>query len=226
MRPVLTKLDDPADPRTAERHAMVADQLAARDIEDRRVLDAMRRVPRHRFVLDEYAASAYDDAPLPISSHQTISQPYIVAAMTQLARLTETSRVLEVGTGSGYQTAVLALIAAEVYSIEIHAELSAAAAQVLRSIGVLDDRIHLRVGDGWAGWPDAAPFDAILVTAAPPTVPPALAAQLTIGGRMVIPVGVLHQELLVITRESADHFRERTIFPVRFVPMTGTAQQH
>jgi protein-L-isoaspartate(D-aspartate) O-methyltransferase len=224
MQPLLSALDDPADPRVAERHAMVADQLAARDIEDRRVLDAMRRVPRHRFVPAEHAASAYDDAPLPISSHQTISQPYIVAAMTQLAQLGERARVLEVGTGSGYQTAVLTLIAAEVFSIEIHAELSASAAAVLRALGL--DHVQLRVGDGWAGWPDAAPFDAILVTAAPPTVPPALAAQLTMGGRMIIPVGVLHQELMVITRESPDRFRERTIFPVRFVPMTGTAQKH
>ena len=200
---------------------MIDEQLVARDIVDPWVLAAMAQVPRHRFVPDDAAALAYLDGPLPIPSGQTISQPYVVAAMSQLARVGDTARVLEVGTGSGYQTAVLAVLAAEVWSIEIHAELSAVADQRLRALGLVDDRVHLRVGDGWAGWPEAAPFDAIVVTAAPPTVPPALAAQLAIGGRLVIPVGVDHQELMVVTREDAARFTERTIFPVRFVPMTG-----
>jgi protein-L-isoaspartate(D-aspartate) O-methyltransferase len=220
VRPLLT---DPADPRAAERRAMVADQLASRDIDDPRVLEAMAAVPRHLFVPPEHAATAYHDAPLPIASHQTISQPYVVAAMSQLAQLGDRARVLEVGTGSGYQTAVLALLAAEVWSIEIHDELSHAAEAVLRGLGLGVDRVHLRIGDGWAGWPEAAPFDAILVTAAPPTIPPALAAQLALGGHLVVPVGTAHQELMVVTREAPDRFRERTIFPVRFVPMTGAA---
>jgi protein-L-isoaspartate(D-aspartate) O-methyltransferase len=204
---------------------MVAEQLAARDIDDARVLEAMRRVPRHHFVPEAEAFAAYADGPLPIASDQTISQPYVVAAMSQLAALGPGARVLEVGTGSGYQTAVLAVLAAEVWSVEIHPELTAAAAPRLHALGLGDDVVHLRVGDGWAGWPDAAPFDAILVTAAPPAVPPALAAQLAIGGRLVIPVGTAHQELMLITRDGADRFRERTVFPVRFVPMTGTAQR-
>ncbi len=218
MRPLL--IGD--DPRAAERHQMVVEQLAARDIDDASVLAAMRAIPRERFVPAHDAFAAYADGPLPIASGQPITQPYVVAAMTQLAALTPTSRVLEVGTGSGYQTAVLAALVAEVYSVEIHAELSATAAERLRALG-LDD-VHLRVGDGWAGWPEAAPFDAILVTAAPATVPPALAAQLAIGGRLVIPVGTADQQLMLVTRDAADRFRERTIFPVRFVPMTGTAQ--
>jgi protein-L-isoaspartate(D-aspartate) O-methyltransferase len=212
------------DPRSAERHQMVAEQLAARDIDDPRVLEAMRLVPRHRFVPEDESFAAYADGPLPIASGQTISQPYVVAAMTQLAAITASSRVLEVGTGSGYQTAVLAVLAAEVYSIEIHAELSATATSRLLAVGL--DNVNLHVGDGWSGWPEAAPFDAILVTAAPPAVPPALASQLAIGGRLVIPVGIAHQELMLVTRDAPDRFRERTVFPVRFVPMTGTAQRH
>lgn len=220
-QPVQPLLIEPDDPRAAERRRMIDEQLRSRDIEDARVLEAMALVPRHRFVPDEAAALAYVDGPLPIPAGQTISQPYVVAAMTQLARLGSDARVLEVGTGSGYQTAVLAVLGAEVWSIEIHAALSEAAAERLRALGLGDDRVHLRVGDGWAGWPEAAPFDAIVVTAAPPRVPPALAAQLALGGRLVIPVGVDHQELMVVTREAQDRFTERTIFPVRFVPMTG-----
>lgn len=220
MQPLLIDRDDP---RAAERRRMVDEQLASRDIVDPRVLEAMALVPRHRFVPPEAADLAYVDGPLPIPSGQTISQPYVVAAMTQLARVGPGARVLEVGTGSGYQTAVLAVLAAEVYSIEIHPELTAATEPRLRALGLGDDRVHLRVGDGWSGWPEAAPFDAIVVTAAPPTVPPALAAQLALGGRLVIPVGVDQQELMVVTREAHDRYSQRTIFPVRFVPMTGGA---
>ena len=202
---------------------MVAEQLASRDIDDPRVLEAMRTVPRHLFIPDHEAYAAYADGPMPIASGQTISQPYVVAAMTQLAQIGSGARVLEVGTGSGYQTAVLAVLGAEVWSVEIHANLSAAAELILRAIGLGPDVVHLRVGDGWEGWPEAAPFDAIVVTAAPPAIPPALAAQLAIGGRMVIPVGTFNQELMLVTRDAADRYRERTIFPVRFVPMTGGA---
>jgi len=209
-----------------ERRRMVREQLAARDITDPRVLSAMAAVPRHRFVPESMRAHAHDDGPLPIAHDQTISQPYVVAAMTQLAEIKAGARVLEVGTGSGYQTAVLAELGAEVWSIEIHADLSEAATAIVRDLGYGEDRVHLRVGDGWAGWPEAAPFDAILVTAAPPVIPPALPAQLAEGGHLVIPIGQLYQELRVITRLAGDHTRDETAFPVRFVPMTGTAQKH
>jgi protein-L-isoaspartate(D-aspartate) O-methyltransferase len=209
-----------------ERRRMVREQLAARDITDPRVLHAMATVPRHRFVPESLWSHAHDDGPLPIASHQTISQPYVVAAMTQLAEVKSSARVLEVGTGSGYQTAVLAELGAEVWSIEIHAELSVEAEAILRELGYSEERVHLRVGDGWAGWPEAAPFDAILVTAAPPVVPPALLAQLAPGGRLVIPIGTQYQELRIFTRIAGGQLREETAFPVRFVPMTGTALKH
>ncbi len=202
---------------------MVAEQLVERGIADPRVLEAMATIPRHRFVPDPIGGHAYDDGPLPIAHDQTISQPYVVAAMTELARVQPGSRVLEVGTGSGYQCAVLAALDAEVWSIEIHAELAAAAARELRALGFGDDRVHLRHGDGWAGWPEAAPFDAIVVTAAPPSIPRALREQLAIGGRLVIPVGVHDQHLMLITRDDVDRYTERAVFPVRFVPMTGAA---
>ncbi|MBK9034656.1 MAG: protein-L-isoaspartate(D-aspartate) O-methyltransferase [Myxococcales bacterium] len=201
---------------------MVRRQLAP-DITDERVLAAMAAVPRHAFVPAELVGYAYDDRPLPIGRAQTISQPFIVAAMTELAGIGPTSRVLEIGTGSGYQAAVLVALGAEVWSIEIDPVLAAHAATTLRGLGLGDDRLHLRVGDGWAGWPEAAPFTAILVTAAPPTVPPELVAQLARGGRMVIPVGAaaLDQELRLVLRAQDDRIVERPVFAVRFVPMTG-----
>ena len=201
---------------------MVATQIAARGVQDPRVLDAMRAVPRHEFVPESLRHLAYDDGPLPIGHDQTISQPYIVAAMTELAAIDEGSKVLEIGTGSGYQAAVLATIAREIYTIEIVETLSLRAADTLARLGF--DNVHLRVGDGYAGWPEQAPFDAILVTAAPPAIPQPLIDQLAIGGRMVIPVGTRHQELRVLTKMQ-DHVVQHTVFPVRFVPMTGTAQQ-
>lgn len=200
---------------------MVDEQLAGRGITDQRVLAAMATVPRHAFVPAAMRPLAYLDSPLPIGYDQTISQPYIVAAMVEQAGLSERARVLEIGTGCGYQTAVLAALAAEVYSVEIIEPLARQAETVLRDLG--HDRVHVRVGDGYQGWPEAAPFDAILVAAAPPEIPDPLVQQLASGGRMIIPVGTSVQELRVITRTGTGLVTER-LFEVRFVPMTGRAQ--
>jgi protein-L-isoaspartate(D-aspartate) O-methyltransferase len=206
------------EPRSEERDRMVAEQIAARDVRDPRVLAAMRKVPRHEFVPERWRAHAYDDRPLPIGEDQTISQPYIVALMSELADVQPKDRVLEVGTGSGYQAAVLAELGADVYTIEIVEPLARRAAAAFERLGLR--AVHTRHGDGYRGWPEAAPFDAIVVTAAPPEVPRALLAQLKPGGRLVIPVGGAEQELQVHER-TADGFRVRTVTPVRFVPMTG-----
>lgn len=207
----------------AQRLHMVERQLAGRGIDDARVLEAMRKVPRHRFVPEELAAQAYLDQPLPIGHDQTISQPYIVALMTQLARPQPGDRVLEVGTGSGYQAAVLAELAGEVYSIEIVTPLATRAALLLRRLGYAN--FAVRSGDGYAGWPEHAPFDAIVVTAAPARVPAPLLDQLRPGGRLVIPVGPVHavQELRVIEKRADGSLDERVVTPVRFVPLTGEA---
>jgi protein-L-isoaspartate(D-aspartate) O-methyltransferase len=202
----------------AERARMVDVQIAGRGVRDPRVLAAMRRVPRHEFVPASLRSRAYDDGPLAIGHEQTISQPYIVAVMTELASLDAGSRVLEVGTGSGYQAAVLAEVAGEVYSIEIVEPLARGAEATLRRLGY--SAVHVRHGDGHRGWPEAAPFDAIIVTAAPAQVPPPLLAQLADGGRLVIPVGEDAQELQVHRRTAAG-IEVRRVFPVRFVPMTG-----
>jgi len=208
--------ESPADPRTAERDAMVAMQIAERGVTDANVLGAMRSVPRHRFVPDDLQSHAYDDGPLAIGHGQTISQPYIVALMTELARLTPSSRVLEVGTGCGYQTAVLAALAADVWSVELEPTLSARAAETLSSLSIRN--VRLRIGDGSLGWPEAAPFDAIVVTAAPADTPPALIDQLAMGGRLVIPVGTSWQQLWVVARTPEGITREPGI-GVRFVPL-------
>ncbi len=203
------------------RARMVARDLAGRGIEDPAVLTAMGRVLRHRFVAADDRRAAYADRPLAIGHDQTISQPYIVALMTELAELDAESRVLEVGTGSGYQAAVLAEIAGEVYTIEIIAALARRARATLAELGY--DNIRFRTGDGYRGWSEAAPFDAIVVTAAPPRIPEPLKAQLARGGKLVLPVGSRRQALRVITR-TATGFTNRMITDVIFVPMTGEAQ--
>ncbi len=204
------------------RERMVERQIRARGIADTKVLEAMRRVPRHLFVPEFVREQAYEDYPLPIGAEQTISQPYIVALMTSLLELKGGEKVLEIGTGSGYQAAVLAEIAGKVYTIEILEELANQARETLTALGYKN--LELRVGDGWMGWPTAAPFDGILVTAAPPKVPQALVDQLAVGGRLVIPVGRTFQDLLVLTRTPSG-IERRTVIPVRFVPMTGEAQR-
>ncbi len=204
------------------RERMVAEQIAARGVRDPKVLAAMRKVPRHLFVPEAAADEAYDDHPLPIGHGQTISQPYIVAFMTEALGLRGGETVLEVGTGSGYQAAVLAEIAAQVHSIEIVDALADEARERLRRLGYA--RVEVRAGDGYAGWPEAAPFDAIMVTAAAPRIPEPLKQQLRDGGRLVAPVGDEYQELIVVTRHGAS-FEERRVLPVRFVPMTGKVRQ-
>ena len=178
--------------------SMVAEQIEARGIRNPLVLDAMRLVPRHRFVPPELRDQAYRDSPLPIGHRQTISQPYIVALMTELIVPKRSMKVLEIGTGSGYQAAILAECVREVYTIEILPELGRQAAELLEELGY--ENIHARIGDGYDGWPEQAPFDAILVTAAPATIPQPLLDQLAVGGRLVIPVGEFHQDLLVVRR--------------------------
>lgn len=207
--------------RVAVQKQMVNEQIIARGVSNPLVLEAINKVDRRRFVLPGYEQQAFADGPLPIGEGQTISQPYIVALMTELARLTPDSRVLEIGTGSGYQTAVLAEIAREVYTIEIIEKLASRAKDILRSLGYTN--IYLRTVDGYCGWPEAAPFDAILVTAAPEHIPQPLIDQLVPGGRLVIPVGSFYQSLQVITKTPAG-IQKESVAPVRFVPMTGQAQ--
>jgi protein-L-isoaspartate(D-aspartate) O-methyltransferase len=199
------------------RERMVARQIAARGITNARVLDALRSVPRHRFAPDHDPALAYADRPLPIGHGQTISQPYIVARMTALVRPDSTDRILEIGTGSGYQAAVLAALADSVYTIEIIPELAATATQRLRRLGY--DNVVVRTGDGFKGWPARAPFDAIVVTAAPETIPPPLLDQLADGGRMIVPVGPTGgTQTLTLVTKSDGSITKQALAPVRFVP--------
>jgi protein-L-isoaspartate(D-aspartate) O-methyltransferase len=207
----------------AARARMVETQIAARGVRDPRVLAAMRKVPRHLFVNPSERSQAYEDHPLPIGASQTISQPYIVALMTELLQLTPKSKVLEIGTGSGYQSAVLGELAAEVYSIEILPDLARSAAEKLKALGYTN--VTVREGDGYRGWPEHAPFDGIIVTAAPERIPQPLVDQLAEGGRMVIPVGGFFQELKVFTKDRDGKLSERDIIPVRFVPMTGEIEK-
>jgi protein-L-isoaspartate(D-aspartate) O-methyltransferase len=204
------------------RAEMVRSQIRARGIDDRRVLDAMERVERHRFVPDDMRDAAYGDHPLPIGHQQTISQPYIVALMSALLELDGHEKVLEIGTGSGYQAAVLGELAREVYTIEIVEPLAARASDLLTELDY--DNVHVRAGDGYRGWPEQAPFDAIILTAAPPEIPQPLIDQLAAGGILAAPIGDVEQELRVYER-TADGLEQRAVIPVRFVPMTGEAQE-
>jgi protein-L-isoaspartate(D-aspartate) O-methyltransferase len=214
--------------RQQERERMVAEQFEARGVRDARVLAAMRTVPRHEFVPAAVVADAYADRALPIRHDSRISQPYVVAVMTEQAALRPGARVLEVGTGSGYQAAVLAAMGCDVYTIEIVAPLAHEAEERLRRLGFSRERsgeiggVLVRAGDGYRGWPEAAPFDAVIVTAAAPRTPQPLLEQLAVGGRLVIPVDVPDgdQELQVHER-TADGFDVRRVFGVRFIPMTG-----
>jgi protein-L-isoaspartate(D-aspartate) O-methyltransferase len=205
--------------RVEERRRMVEEQIRGRGVRDPEVLLAMERVPRHAFVPAEIQDLAYADGPLPIDEGQTISQPFIVALMTDLAALGPEDRVLEVGTGSGYQAAVLAEICAEVYTIEIVEPLGEEAAERLAALGYRD--VRCRIGDGYAGWPEAAPFDAILVTAAAPRIPEPLLEQLRVGGRLVAPVGGGALQDLLVARKTPDGIETARVETVRFVPMTG-----
>ncbi len=205
-----------------QRETMVKDQLEARGIKDKAVLEAVRKVPRHRFVPEAIRDRAYEDNPLPIGEGQTISQPYIVAWMSELIAPKKDMRVLEIGTGSGYQAAVLAECVAEVDTIEVVPALSQRAAAVLRELGYRN--IRTRIGDGYHGWPERAPYDAILLTAAPPEdIPRPLLEQLKVGSRLVAPIGRGQQMLVRITRTETG-FQRETLAPVLFVPMTGKAQ--
>jgi protein-L-isoaspartate(D-aspartate) O-methyltransferase len=203
------------------RKQMIKDQIEARGVKDARVLAAMLKVCRHRFVPDDLVTRAYEDYPLPISRGQTVSQPYIVALMSELAGLKGGERVLEIGTGSGYQTAVLAELAAEVDTVEIYPDLTAAAKARLAKLGYTN--INFSTGDGAAGLPGRAPYDAIIVTCAAAETPAALTAQLKEGGRLVIPVGTEPQDLKLITRTSGG-LREESVCAVRFVPMLKEAE--
>jgi len=207
---------------TAARERMVRQQLAApgRDITNVRVLAVMGKVPRHEFVPALLRAQAYSDHPLPIGHDQTISQPYIVAYMTEKLEPKPTDKVLEVGTGSGYQAAVLAELVREVYTIEIVEPLARRAEADLKRLGYTN--VFVRAGDGYKGWPDAAPFDAVIVTCAPEQVPPPLVKQLKEGGRMIIPVGPGGDQELYLLHKKGDKVEKRAVLPVRFVPMTGS----
>jgi len=198
---------------------MVEAQLDVRGIKDSKVLDAMRKVPRHLFVPDNLLSHAYDDEPLPIGEGQTISQPYIVAYMTEILALRRDDRVLEIGTGSGYQTAVLAEVVHQVFTVELVESLSLRAQEILRELNYKN--IVFKVGDGTYGWREQGPFDAIMVTAAPDEIPHSLEEQLKVGGRMIIPVGAAMQELIFVTRGKT-RFKRKKMLPVRFVPLVTT----
>lgn len=198
---------------------MVRDQIEARGIKDEAVLRAMRTVSRHLFVPGTFSKQAYEDHPLPIGGGQTISQPYIVAYMTEMLKVSKEHRVIEIGTGSGYQAAVLSLLADRVYSIEIVRGLGEEARERLERLGY--DNVEVRIGSGYLGWPEEAPFDRIMLTAAPDEIPQALIDQLKPNGRLIAPIGPVHglQELVVLEKDAAGKTRRRAVLPVRFVPM-------
>ncbi|MCF7885531.1 MAG: protein-L-isoaspartate(D-aspartate) O-methyltransferase [Candidatus Marinimicrobia bacterium] len=205
-----------------QRLRMVSQQIRKRGVDDPEVLEAMKKVERHRFVPQRYRAFAYHDRPLPIGYKQTISQPYIVALMTDLLELDKNDKVLEIGTGSGYQAAVLSEICDSVYTIEIIKELGLQAKKRLHRLGY--NNINVKIGDGYQGWQEHSPYDGIIVTCAPPTIPEALKQQLAENGKMVIPVGDRSQELEVVRKKNGK-IRERSVIPVRFVPMVKPEKQ-
>jgi len=207
------------DPWVEHRLKMVETQIISRGIKDERVIAAMKKVPRHLFVPAEMVDYAYNDEPVPIGEGQTISQPYIVAYMTEVLQLQPEDRVLEIGTGSGYQTAILAELVKEVYTVEIIASLSLRAQEVLGKLGYRN--IYFKIGDGTFGWEEYSPYEAIMVTAAPARIPQQLEKQLKPGGRLVIPVGSAFQDLYLVTREK-DGFKRKKLLPVRFVPLITT----
>ena len=212
----------PATDLAARRQAMVDEQIAARGITDAATLEAMRTVPRHEFLPMRLRDEAYMDYPLPIGHGQTISQPFIVAFMTEAISPQPGEKILEIGAGSGYQAAVLAQMGADVYSVEIVEPLADMARQTLERLGFTN--AHVKHGDGFRGWPEYAPFDAIVVTCAPDQIPPPLVEQLRDGGRMIIPVGTGLSQELVLLRKKGDRIEKQSVLPVRFVPMTGEAQ--
>jgi protein-L-isoaspartate(D-aspartate) O-methyltransferase len=213
----------PVSDFTSQRQRMVQQQLVTRGIKDARVLAAMAKVPREEFVPPESRAASYEDGPLPLGYAQTISQPYIVAFMTEQLRPKPSDRVLEVGTGSGYQAAILADLVSEVYSIEIVERLAKDAEATLQRLGYKN--VHLKIGDGYQGWPEVGPFDAIIVTCAPDKVPQALVDQLKDGGRMVIPVGERFAQQLYLLEKKNGQLKQSATLPVRFVPMTSEANK-
>ena len=204
----------------ALRNHMVKNQIEARGITDKKVIEAFRNVERHRFVLPEFIRYAYSDSPLPIDEGQTISQPYIVAYMTEILNLKRTDKVLEIGTGSGYQAAILAELCDSVFTIEIFEKLAQKAGRVFEELGY--DNIHTKTGDGYMGWQEFAPFDAVIVTCSPTKVPEPLKEQLAEGGRMIIPVGESPVQNLVLLKKRKGKLRQENVLPVRFVPMVDS----
>jgi len=202
-----------------EREKMINAQLKMRGISDKKVLETMKKEPRHEFVSENMKPYAYNDEPLPIGEGQTISQPYIVAYMTEVLHLRGDAKVLEIGTGSGYQAAILAEIVKEVYTVEIKSSLSLRAKEILKKLEYKN--VHFKIGDGSLGWKEHAPYDAIIVTAAPTLIPNTLQEQLKIKGKMIIPVGDISQELILVIREE-EQFKKKKLLPVRFVPLIST----
>ncbi|MDX2302600.1 MAG: protein-L-isoaspartate(D-aspartate) O-methyltransferase [Microscillaceae bacterium] len=199
---------------------MIEEQLTARGIRDQAVLQAMHKVPRELFIPQELIEFAYDDSPLPIGYQQTISQPYMVAFMSEILQLDKNSKVLEIGTGSGYQAAILAELGGDVYTLEIIKPLGQQAKKLLYELGY--HNVHFKIGDGYEGWAEKAPFDAIIVTCAPSHIPQKLKDQLKEDGRMILPVGEKNQQILYLLEKKNDMIVEKSVFPVKFVPMTNT----
>lgn len=213
----MTTIND--DPYLKKRIEMVEKQIIARGVKNEKVIEAMKKVPRHLFVPEEYRHLAYNDGPLPIGYDQTISQPYIVAYMTEVLDLKGNEKVLEIGTGSGYQAAILGEICKEVYTIEIVEELANRAKKILEDLGYKN--IFIKIGDGYKGWPEKAPFDAIIVTCSPTNIPKPLIEQLAENGRMIIPVGEWYNQQLVLLRKKNGKMVRENLIPVRFVPMVN-----